>query len=266
MPVRSDPWPQGTPCWVDAQVDDPAQAGAFYSALFGWTIEGGGEETGGYLMGTKDGNAVAGIGPKPDPGMLPVWTTYFAADDVDAMAGKADMAGGQLMVSPFDVLDAGRMAIAADTAGGVFGLWQARAHNGAAVYNEHGAYCWNELHTRHLDTAKRFYADLFGYTYTDVGDGTTMRYATFTPPGASDSVGGMNDDTLMPGDPMPTYWLTWFQFDDINSGATRVNELGGTILMPPTDSPVGRMAVVAAPQGEAFGIIDPSAAKGDFPT
>ncbi|WP_026412163.1 VOC family protein [Actinomadura oligospora] len=266
MPVRNDPWPQGTPCWVDCQVDDPVAASGFYAALFGWEITGGEEASGGYLMGMKDGQAAAGIGPKPQPGMLSVWTTYFAADDVDAIARKVTAAEGQVVMPPFDVLDVGRMTVAADVTGGVFGIWQARAHKGAGVYNEHGSYCWNELHTRQLEAAKKFYADVFGFTYTDVGDGTTMRYATFTPPGGGESVGGMNDDTLMPGDPMPSHWLTWFQFDDVDTGAARVNELGGTTLMPPTDSPVGRMAVVTAPQGEAFGIIDPSAAKGEFPT
>ncbi|WP_067681341.1 VOC family protein [Nocardia miyunensis] len=262
MPLRDTPWPEGTPCWVDCQVDDPAKAGEFYSALFGWEVRDSGPDTGGYLMASQGGAAVAGIGPKPQPGMLSVWTTYFAADDSDNVAGKVSAAGGQVLMPPFDVLDQGRMAVLADTTGGVFGIWEARAHHGAAVYNEHGAYCWNELHTRQLDDAKKFYADVFGYTYTDVGDGTNMRYVMFTPPGGTEGVGGMNDDTLTPGDPMPTYWLTWFQFDGVDTAAERVAELGGTVLMPPSDSPFGRMTMVVGPQGETFGVIDTNVRTG----
>lgn len=257
MPVRNDPWPQGTPCWVDCQVDDVEKEGQFYADLFGWSVEGGGQEAGGYVMGLKDGRAVAGIGPKPQPGMLSVWTTYFAVDDADSMVGKAAAAGGQVLVPPFDVLDAGRMAVLADPTGGVFALWQSRAHNGAAAYNEHGAYCWNELHTRQFDAAKKFYADVFGYTYADSGDGTTARYAMFTAPGGEAAVGGMNDDTLIPGDPMPSYWLSWFQVDDTDAVLERATELGATVMMPAIDAPAGRMATIAAPQGEVFGVIEP---------
>ncbi|MEV2224474.1 VOC family protein [Nocardia vinacea] len=265
MPVRSTPWSEGTPCWVDCQVDDAVKASEFYADLFGWTIEGGGDEAGGYLMGMKGGQAVAGIGPKPQAGMPSVWTTYLAADNADAIAERVGAAGGQVVMPPFDVLDAGRMFIGVDTVGAAFGIWQARAHNGAAVHNEHGAYCWNELHTRQLDTAKKFYADVFGFTYTDVGDGENMIYAMFTPRGGEQPAGGMNDDTVMPGDPMPSYWLTWFQFDDVDAGLARAAELGARVLMPASDSPAGRMAMVSAPQGEVFGIIDTNVTVGEMP-
>ncbi|MBF6172662.1 VOC family protein [Nocardia blacklockiae] len=264
MPVRNTAWPQGTPCWVDCQVDDPVKESEFYTGLFGWDVQLGDDESG-YLMAMRDGRPVAGIGPKPQADLPAAWTTYLAVTDADLSAAAVTAAGGQLVVPPFDVLDAGRMFVATDTVGAVFAVWQARAHNGAAVYNEHGAYCWNELHTRQLDAAKRFYAEVFEYTYTDLGDGTTMRYAMFTPPGATEAAGGMNDDTVLPGEPMPSYWLSWFQFDGVDEGVSRSGELGGAIMMPPTDSPAGRMAVLVAPQGESFGIIDTAVRVGEMP-
>ncbi|RDI66660.1 hypothetical protein DFR76_104410 [Nocardia pseudobrasiliensis] len=264
MPVRQQPWPEGTPCWVDCQVDDPVKASEFYAGLFGWEIQGTAEEAGGYLMALKGGEAVAGIGPKPQAGMLSVWTTYLAAEDADAVAERITRAGGQVVMPPFDVMDAGRMFVAADSTGGYFGIWQARAHNGAAVYSEHGAYTWNELHTRQFEAAEKFYADVFGYSYEHVGDGATMRYSMFTPPGAEQAAGGINDDTLMPGEPMPSYWLTWFQYDNVDEGLARAGELGAGTMMPATDSPVGRMAIVAAPQGEAFGLIDTNVRVGEM--
>lgn len=46
MPTHDGSWPQGTPCWVDCQVDDPARAREFYGPLFGWEIEDSPPEAG----------------------------------------------------------------------------------------------------------------------------------------------------------------------------------------------------------------------------
>jgi predicted enzyme related to lactoylglutathione lyase len=160
-------------------------------------------------------------------------------------------------------MEFGRMFVGADPSGAVFAVWQAKAHNGAAVYNEHGAYVWNELRTRHLPTAKKFYADVFGFSYTDLEiDGS--EYLMFTPPGRTDGVGGLSDDSGKVGESMPDYWLVWFQFDDVDAGIAKALELGGSVLQPAMDSPVGRSAIIAAPQGEPFGIIDPSRAVGEM--
>lgn len=260
MPTRDSAWPEGTPCWVDLQVDDTATARDFYSSLFGWDIQGGPEEFGGYLMAMKNGRAAAGIGPKPDGADMPsVWTTYLAAESADAVAEKVQGAGGQTMMPPFDVGDVGRMFIATDPAGAAFGVWEAKSHNGAGVFNEDGAYCWNELHTLGYDAARAFYATVFGYTYTDIGDGENMVYCTFAVDGGGPegALGGISDDTKMPNWGQ-SYWLTWFQSEDTDASAAKATELGGSVLMPVSDSAFGRMAIVTGAQGEIFGLIDPT--------
>ncbi len=257
MPTRDDAWPEGTPCWVDLSVDDPAAARQYYSELFGWDIQDGPEEAGGYLMALKGGRPAAGVGPKMgDPSTPSVWTTYLAADDADATAEKVTAAGGQVFMPPFDVMDVGRMTVAADSSGAAFGIWQAGAHAGAGIFNEDGAYTWNELHTRDFDGAKAFYAAVFGWTYDDFGDGEQLRYAQFQRPDG-EGVGGINDDSLHPGD-NPAYWLTWFWADDVVAATTKATELGGSVMMPPSETPFGHMAIVAGAQGEAFGLINPA--------
>ncbi|WP_330184872.1 VOC family protein [Nocardia sp. NBC_01503] len=264
MPVREEAWPPGTPCWVDCQVDDPAKAGEFYAALFGWDVLGGGEDTGGYLMAFRDGQPVAGIGPKPEVGVPSVWTTYFAVLDADASAAAVIAAGGRMLVPPFDVMEFGRMFVAADVSGAPFAVWEARAHNGAAVHNEHGAFAWNDLRTGTFDAAKTFYASVFGFTFAEFDD-ATMRYATLVPPGHTDPVGGINDDTRNGAAPEQPYWLAWFQFDGLDDGLKRAQELGATVLLPAQDGPFGRMAILAAPQGELFALLDPSETMGEMP-
>ncbi|WP_040695429.1 VOC family protein [Nocardia vinacea] len=266
MPIRNEAWPEGTPAWIDCQVEDPGKAAQFYEGLFGWEIQDGGPDSGGYPMALKAGAPVAGIGPKPPsmPGTPSVWTTYFAVTDADATAAKVQQAGGELIVPTFDVMEFGRMFVATDPVGAVFAVWQATGHNGAAVYNEHGAYGWNELHTRDIEAAKKFYGDVFGFSYTefDFGD---AEYVVFTPPSRTEGVGGIADESNKPADGMPSYWLVWFQHDDVDAGVAKTTELGGRVLQAIADSPAGRSAVIAGPQGEAIGIIDPSKTVGAMP-
>ncbi|MBO0853019.1 MAG: VOC family protein [Nocardia sp.] len=255
MPTRDSAWPQGTPCWVDCSVDDPQAARDFYSRLLGWEIPDGSDESGGYMIALLNGRAAAGIGPKMGTGPMPsVWTTYIAATDVDATAEAVGAAGGTVFAPPMDVMDVGRMAVAADPTGGIFGIWQAKAHTGAGIFNEPGAYCWNELHTPGYTTAQEFYRRVFEWTYDEIGDGQNFVYSTFSAPG-TDVLGGMMDSAHIPGEEPPN-WLTWFQVAGADAALDRARELGATIMMGPNDSPFGRMGVVQAPQGEVFGLID----------
>ncbi|WP_270888750.1 VOC family protein [Pedococcus sp. 5OH_020] len=259
MPTRDEPWPAGTPSWVDLMVDDVQQAREFYEALFGWEFQQGAPESGGYLTATKDGGAAAGLGAKPEgQGDVPtMWTTYLESQDAEATTSAVTAAGGQVVVPVMDVMGLGRMAVATDPTGAVFGIWQSQTMTGAAVANQDGAYCWNELHTRDYEGSKEFYAAVFGYRYDQMGDGESFAYSTFTAPGQQASCGGINDDTKMPGE-HPPYWLVWFQADDVDSSTARATELGGSVMMGPDDTPFGRMTIVRAPQGEVFGLIDPT--------
>ncbi len=257
MPVRDEAWPPGTPCWVDAQVPDPAAARDFYARLFGWEIYDAPEGSAGYLMAYKNDKIVAGIGLRPGDLPQSTWTTYLATDDTDRLADRITAAGGALRMPPTDVVDAGRMLVATDPTGAVFGAWQAGARIGAAVHNEHGAVCWNELNTPDYEADLSFYTGVFGYAYDDLGDGVTMRYATFTVPGGQRPAGGVNDATLGGGS-AAAHWLTWFQVDDADAATAMVAELGGTVRREPTSTTFGRSSLVVGAQGEAFGLIDPT--------
>jgi predicted enzyme related to lactoylglutathione lyase len=153
-----------------------------------------------------------------------------------------------------DVAAEGRMAIAADPTGAVFGVWQAGNHFGTALVNEPGAISWNELATRDVDAARRFYSAVFGYEWEDMDTGEGgPRYATFAVGGRA--VGGalqMNDS--WPAG-VPAHWMPYFVVADTDQAAATVQRLGGTVNTPPMDSPYGRFAVVADPQGGVFSII-----------
>lgn len=164
----------GVPCWADITPPDPEAAVAFYGELFGWQFENvlPPEAPAKYFVARLAGGDVAAVGT-PLEGLEPLaaWNTYVWVVDVDASAARVRAAGGSVLAGPADVGDAGRTAVCADPEGASFVLWEARAHRGAAVVNEHGSVNFNDLHVRDLDRAKAFYRSVFGWTTLELGEG-----------------------------------------------------------------------------------------------
>ncbi len=248
MPIRTAPWPAGTPCWVDLTVPDVDAAKDFYAAILGWTYADTGEEFGHYQMCQRDGRFAAGIGPLQSADQPPVWTTYLASDALDDTVQMITGNGGTLLAGPFDVADTGRLCIALDPQGAVFGVWQAAAHIGAEIYNEPGSLVWNEGALPDPDTARKFYAAVFGYSYQPV-EGAGPEYTTFHREG--DPLGGIGG--LPTG--TPPHWMSYFMVTDTDVAVTTATERGGTVRGEPVDTPYGRMATITDPQGATFSIM-----------
>jgi len=157
-------------------VTDPGAAKQFYSSLFGWDIQDGPPEAGGYAMCLLNGRPVTAISPKAQDNPFPnVWSTYLASDDLDASVAKAKEAGGQFMMEPMDVMTAGRLAFGMDPTGAPYGIWQGGDHVGVGIFNEPGTLVWNELMTRDHEGAKAFYGGVFGYSYDEMADVSLAR-------------------------------------------------------------------------------------------
>jgi predicted enzyme related to lactoylglutathione lyase len=111
---------------------------------------------------------------------------------------------------------------------------------------KHGAFGWNELMTTDVEAAKKFYTGLFGWETEDYPmEG--MNYTVLKVDG--NSVGGI---MAIPAEAegMPPAWSIYITVEDVDETARRVEELGGTVLRPPTDVPkVGRFCVLSDPQG-----------------
>jgi uncharacterized protein len=260
MPERTS-YAQGTPNWVDVQTTDQAAAKAFYAGLFGWTYDDQPMPEGQvYSMALLGGHPVAAIAPQSAElaaaGAPPMWNTYIAVDSVDETAGKVEAAGGKVGMAPFDVMDAGRMAFVIDPAGAPVALWQASQHIGATLVNEPGTFAWNELITDDPADVK-FYTDLLGLTTSTMDMGGGQVYTLFE--AAGQQVAGSMAPP-MPG--IPNHWQVYFAVADADATAAKATELGGTVQVPPFDSPVGRMAVLGDPQGAVFSIIKLAAQAG----
>jgi len=243
-----------TPSWIDIGTDVEG-AKAFYTSLFGWDAAEAGpvEETGGYGFFNKAGKMAAGYGPQQDPGP-PHWSAYVSVPDAAAIATKVEGAGGSVVVSPMEVMGSGSFAVFQDDQGAFFSVWQPDQHRGAQVVREAGSMQWVELNTRNVETGKRFYAAVFGWD-AETMTGGGMDYTEFKLGG--ESIAGMTEiSPEMPAE-VPPHWLVYLGTDDVDATAAKAAELGGSVIVPGTDFPGGRFALLNDPQGATFGVMRP---------
>ena len=251
MPEFSS-YPAGTPSWVDHAATDLAASNAFYGGLFGWDAEDQGEEMGHYTLLRKGGKTVAGNMGVMGDGQPSVWVSYVCVDDADATVALATKAGATVFVGPMDVSDLGRMAVFADPTGAAIGIWQPKSFNGAEVANEAGSFAWNELNTRDIPAAKAFYTEVFGWSANDMDMGG-MDYTEWK--SGDKSVAGMLVMPEMVPAEVPAHWLVYFAVDDTDAAVSEATEAGAAIMVPPTDIPPGRFAVLSDPDGAVFAVI-----------
>jgi predicted enzyme related to lactoylglutathione lyase len=256
MSLRTSRWPAGVPCWVDLTVPDLDAATVFYAAVLGWEFQRFGPEYGDYAIAQVDGAAAAGIGPLPPDGH-PAWTLYLASDDVDATATAIGDRGGTLLLPPGDVGPLGRMCIAADPTGAVFGVWQAGQHIGAGIVNESGGLSWEDLRSTDPDAARAIYQGVFGYR-TDPLPAAGRDYTTFALAGEPAPLGGMGGLTGGPAG-AGSHWLVYFGVADRDAAVAATREHGGTVFVADRDTVYGRMAWLADPDGAQFWVIQAAA-------
>jgi uncharacterized protein len=272
--IERDGYLPGVPCWVDTSQADPEAAVAFYTGLFGWDFEDvmPPGSAGKYFIAGLHGGDVAAVGSQPEGGPpAAAWNTYVWVDSADDAAAKVLAAGGHVVMEPFDVMDAGRMAVFTDPEGAAFNVWQANAHKGAQVVNEPGSLNFNGLNTRDADGARSFYGSLFGWQTLGLGGGAEMwrlpGYGKFlersdpglrermvesgAPEGFEDVVASLNP--IGQDQPAtPAHWSVAFAVDDADATAARAAELGGQVIVAPFDAPWVRMTVISDPQGATF--------------
>jgi uncharacterized protein len=248
----------GTFCWVDLTTTDQEAAKRFYGGLFGWEAddrpvgEGPSGEAVYYSMMRLGGRDVAAIAPQPpfqrEAGAPPMWNSYVSVQSADATAQRARELGGQMHAGPFDVMEAGRMAVIQDPQGAFFFAWEPRGHFGAALVNVPGALVWNELNSSDLDASAAFYGGLFGWSIAPF-EGSPEPYLSIRNGEANN--GGIRPLTP-PG--APPYWLAYFGVQELDAALAKVQELGGTRHAGPIDIQIAKIAIVADPQGAVFAI------------
>lgn len=250
----------GTPSWIELASPDTEASARFYGELMGWSAtEPGSEETGGYRMFQQDSKNIAGLMGHMQAGQPTAWATYVSVADAEQTATKVKAAGGSAIVEPMDVMDIGRMAVFADPAGAVFGVWQPKSFTGADLVNEPNSLCWNELLTRDADAGKAFYQSVFGWEGRPPAfEGAPQTYTVWELDGKQ--IGGMMQmtDEYFPAE-IPTHWGVVFAVADCDAMVAKARELGATVTHEAMDMPIGRFAGLIDPQGASFTVMQPAA-------
>ncbi len=122
-----------------------------------------------------------------------------------------------------------------------------------------GTFCWIELQAGDQERAKRFYAELLGWSYDDhaIGDGVTYSMAKVD----GDEVAAISPPRA--GDPSPPHWNNYVSVEDAARSAARAAELGGSVLADAFDVlEAGRMAVIQDPTGAVLALWEPGESIG----
>ena len=121
------------------------------------------------------------------------------------------------------------------------------------VIDHHGRFCWYELLTTDVAAASAFYGSVIGWEAQDAST-AALAYHLFTK--ATAPVGGLMDlpqeARRMGATPR---WIGYVDVDDVDAIADRIKRLGGAVYVPPTDSNIGRVSIVADPQTATLALV-----------
>ena len=125
-----------------------------------------------------------------------------------------------------------------------------------------GTFCWVELGTTDGEAAKKFYTELFGWSFTDSPIGPGMVYTMLKLDGKD--IGALYQmPSEMTDQGIPTHWLSYVSVASVDETAAKAKELGATLMKEPFDvMDVGRMAVVQDPTGAVFALWQAGTHKG----
>ena len=249
-----DKYPPGAFCWIELSTTDQNAAKSFYGSLFGWAPKdfpmGPNDFYTMFQLEGRDTGAAYTMRPEQrSQGVPPHWMIYISVESADDAASRAAQLGGKVVAPPCDVYDAGRMAVVQDPTRAVFALWQSKRNTGLGIAGVPGTLCWADLITPDAERAKSFYAGLLGWTITK-GENDPSGYLHIK--NGEEFIGGIPPSRFSPPN-TPPHWLAYFYVANCDETAAKCSQLGGKTLMAPmTIERVGRMAILADPQGAVF--------------
>lgn len=243
-------------CWLELATTDQNAAKAFYSSVFGWSANDfpmGPDEV--YTMFQLQGrDAAAAYTMRPEQrsqGVPPNWALYVCVTSADDAVKRTQELGGTVIAPAFDVMTFGRMAVIQDPTGAVFCVWEPKTHIGTGITGVDGTLCWADLNTPNADVAAKFYGGLFGWSF-DPGDSGYLHIKN-----GGGYIGGV-PSAAQRNPNAPPHWMPYFFTSAADNVAKNAAQRGANIYMPPTTMEnVGRISVIADPQGAVFALYQP---------
>lgn len=252
---------QGDPMWVELNSHVFEESTKFYSELLGWEFQDTGADFGHYNIITLNGERIGGAmnslmtpnGLTDTPQTPTTWTVYLKADNIIASVDAAQQSGATVILPPMKVGSMGKMAIIADGAGAPFGLWEyGEGFNGSVVNQGVGTPAWFEVMTTNLDAAVPTYKAL-GWKLSWMDD-SLVRYG-MNATGEEQATASICDASSFLPEGTPSFWRTYFTVANTDASVEKIKGLGGSLVDGPAETPYGRLATVAGPEGAHFQIV-----------
>jgi len=234
-------------CWFEYQ-GDAKKAQGFFGEVFNWSTKAMPIGNGATYTMIALGDETIGGYTDGKPG----WLSHLLVTDAKAAAAKVKALGGKVTVEPRE-MGPGTYAVVADSLGTPFALWQPGKPEDGTFSEKVGAFCWNELLTKDAAKSLAFYAGLAGFADKPMDMGPMGTYHVL-------SAGGHDRGGMMqaPMPEAPALWIPYVHVADADATCAKAKKLGATIKMGPDAVPnVGRIAVLADPQGATMGILQP---------
>jgi predicted enzyme related to lactoylglutathione lyase len=148
------------------------------------------------------------------------------------------------------------VAMMASAAGATFTFVLPPLLQPASSERHAGKVIWVDLVTPDIAGAKRFYGELFGWSFNDIHTGDSD-YSVALLDGRP--VGGLYQRAMRPGKQRQPAWLTFISVADVVAAERSILAHGGKMLSPPRlYADRGQQAVFADPQGAVFAVLQSS--------
>jgi predicted enzyme related to lactoylglutathione lyase len=241
--------------WYELMTTDVAGAGAFYTEVIGWRARDASTSNLPYTMLTSGDLEIGGLMGLPEEatknGATPRWMGYVGVSDITVVAEQIRRLGGKIYVPPTET-NIGRISVVADLEMATLGLIDEmqRHKDDPCDLDRPGHVGWSELLAADPDKAFAFYEKLFGWQMSDTEAGAMDSYRLLS--AGDQTIGGIF--AKREREPV-SFWLYYFNVDDIDAATKRVKDAGGRIFEGPVEVPGDAwVARCVDPQGATFAI------------
>ncbi len=121
----------------------------------------------------------------------------------------------------------------------------------------HGKFYWNELMTRDVEKAKKFYSEAIGWSFEAMAGagGSTYWIAKM----GDEPVGGLFDISGPEYKGVAESWIPYIAVDDVDARVKKATKAGAKVMKPAFDVPgVGRIVMLLEPGGAGIGWMTPA--------
>jgi len=249
----------GKVVWHDLLTNTPEASRRFYGELFGWTFEEPGVDLGfgppsSYMLIRSDGELIGGMFDTtviPDRGNVSQWITVVSVADIDAAAAAAEAHGGEVLTPPTVLASRGTIAVLQDSTGALVAVLETKNGDPADREPAENSFLWDELWTGDVDKSAGFYGVVAGHEYENRAVGTSGNSYHLLQSGGRPRAGILQN----PFGDVPPVWVNYLRVADPAAVAAKVENLGGSIIVPVRARDIGGHAgMIAGPSGAGIAL------------